>query len=96
MALEDQCTSWGCKSTISELYTNAQGDIYVATPLDEKLANCTAVSGVYFTLDPTLSNAKEVYSTLLAAFISNKKVQLRVKEGDSKCRLSYVRLDASF
>jgi len=92
----EQCTTWGCISTISELYTNADGLIYVGTPLDEKLANCTAISGVYFTINPSSGNSKEMYSSLLAAYMSNKKIQLRVKEGHAQCELAYVRLSTEF
>lgn len=92
----DRCTTWGCISTISELSINADGLIYVGTPLDEKLANCTAISGVYFTINPLSQNSKEMYSSVLAAYMSNKKIQLRVKEGHAQCELAYVRLSAGF
>jgi hypothetical protein len=91
----DQCASWGCTSTISTLYTNADGRIYIGTPLDEKLANCSAVSGVYFSINPDSANAKEMYSSVLAAYMSNKKIQLRVKEGNAHCDLAYVRFDTN-
>jgi hypothetical protein len=92
----DQCTSWGCISTVANVVTNADGVIYVGTPLDESLANCTAVSGVYFTIDTTSGNAKEMYASVLAAYMSNKKIQLRVKEGHPLCELSYVNLSTDF
>lgn len=92
----DECTTWGCISSISELYVNAEGSIIVGTPLDEKLANCTPVSGVFFTLNPSAGNAKEIYSALLAAYMSDKKVQLRIVEGSDQCELSYVRLNSNF
>ncbi|MEX0334654.1 hypothetical protein [Vibrio tubiashii] len=92
-SFSDECTSWGCISTVETLYTNANGDIYVGTPLNETLANCTPVSNVYFTLNPSAPNASEIYSSLLAAYMSGKKIQLRVQEGHSRCELSYVRLD---
>lgn len=93
---EGQCNSAGCISTISDLYTNAEGRIYVGTPHDEKAANCTPIADIYFTVNPKAQNAEEMYSTLLAAYMSNKKVQLRVREGHSKCELAYVRLNTNF
>ncbi|MBN3495879.1 hypothetical protein [Vibrio neptunius] len=90
---QDRCESWGCISTIETLYTNSNGDIYIGTPLDEKRANCTPVSGVYFSLNPSAANADEVYSSLLAAYMAGTKIQLRVKEEHPRCELSYVRLD---
>ena len=95
-ALSDECSSWGCISTISVLYTNTDGAIYIGTPLDETLANCTAVSGVFFTLNPLSGNAKEVYASLLAAYMSGKKMTLRVKEESPTCELAYVVLDTSY
>jgi len=92
----DKCTNRGCVSSISDLVTNADGLIYIGTPLDESLANCTPISNKYFTLNPTAGNAKEVYSSLLAAYISGKKIQLRIKEGHPQCELHYVSLSTSF
>lgn len=92
----DRCESWGCISTVSELYTNHAGMVYVGTPLDETKANCTAHADVYFSLNPDDRNFKEMYSSILAAYMSGSKIQLRVKTGTSKCELSYVRLNTAF
>lgn len=96
LSFSDECASWGCISTISELYITTDGDIRVGTPLDEKLASCTPASGVFFTLNQNSANAKEVYSTLLAAYMSEKKIQLRTKDGSPDCELAYVRLQRDF
>ncbi|KOR33474.1 hypothetical protein TI05_00885 [Achromatium sp. WMS3] len=93
----DSCETWGCVSTISTLYTNVNGVVYIGTPLDEKKANCTPVSGVYFTLNPSNSNNfQAVYSNLLGAYLQNKKIRLRIKERSPNCELEYVVLDVSF
>ncbi len=92
VVMADECTTWGCVSTIESLYVNASGNIFVGTPLDETKANCTASSGVYFTLNTKSANAKEMYSSLLAAYMANNKVQLRIIEGSGNCELSYIRL----
>ena len=88
----DQCASWGCTSTIDELYTTANGDVYIRTPLDETQANCTVHTGSHFVLSADSQNFKEIYSSLLAAYVSNSTIQLRIVEGSSNCRISYVRL----
>ena len=93
---QDRCESWGCISTISILTTKSDGVIYVGTPLDETLANCTPVSGAYFTLNPASGNANMVYSALLATYMSGKKINLRVKEGHPQCELDYVHFDAAY
>lgn len=91
---DDQCTTWGCQSTLESLYVNADGLIYIGTTLDETQANCTPVSNVYFTLNPAANaNAKEIYAGLLAAFMSNSKIRLRIKEGHVQCELAYIELN---
>ncbi len=92
----EQCASWGCVSTIEELYTNAVGNIYVSTPLDETGANCTVYPGNYFILPPDQQNTDKVYSQILAAYISQSKIQLRITEGDGYCKIKYVRQSAVF
>jgi hypothetical protein len=89
----ETCSATGCIDKIQMLYVNADGDIYIGMPGDEKLANCTAVSGVYFTLPPNAENKKEVYSALLAAQMADKVVHVRVKEGTNKCEIAYITLD---
>lgn len=91
MAVE-QCASWGCTSTVSEIYTNVNGYIYVATPLDETKANCKVYPGNYFVLKPEAQNIKEVYSSLLAAYVANEKIQIRIIENSPICEIAYVRL----
>ncbi len=93
---EDVCKSWGCVSTVSEITTNRNGYIFVATPLDENLANCTPYAGQYFSINPDYKNAREMYSSLLSAYMSSKRIQLRVVEGSQNCELSYVRLSTAF
>lgn len=92
----DKCTTWGCISTIEELHTNANGDTYIGTPLDETSANCTLISSNRFTLKSDAVNAKEIYSSLLAAYMSDSKIQLRIIEGSAGCELAYVRLSKTF
>ncbi|KLN65646.1 MULTISPECIES: hypothetical protein [Vibrio] len=93
--IADECASWGCISKIEQLYVSTSGDIYVSTPFNEKLANCTPVSDVYFTLNPSSSNASQVYSALLSAYMSDKRIQMRVVEGHPRCELEYVLLNAA-
>jgi len=92
----DVCTSWGCAGLIKDIYSNATGKVLVASVHDEKLANCSPVAGVYFTLDMSKSNAKELYATILSAYMTNKPIQLRVHEGTTGCQIAYVRLSRDF
>ncbi len=87
----DTCNSHGCIDKIEKLYLEAaSGRILVGTPGDETLANCSPVSNVYFTLEQTQPGYNTIYSTLLAAKIANKTVQLRIAEESSNCRIQYI------
>jgi hypothetical protein len=59
---------------------------------NEALANCTADSNVYLRLNAT-PGFKEVYATLLAAQLADKKVGIRITEGTAPCRVAYVILN---
>ena len=84
------CASSGCDSTISSLYVQADGNIFVGTDADETLANCTTVSSVYLTLTPSSTNNKELYSTLLAAFMADRAIYIRIVEGSTNCAIQYI------
>ena len=92
----DSCASWGCISTIEHLVTNAEGNIYIDTPLDESVANCTRYADTYFVLNSNSKNSDKIYSTLLAAYISKSKVQLRIIEGSPNCEIGYVSQSTKF
>jgi hypothetical protein len=77
---------------IEELYPEAQGGAWIRTSGNETLANCTADSGVYLRLDPT-PGFKEIYATLLAAQLSEKRVGLRISPGSNPCTVVYVTLN---
>ena len=87
---DNYCASWGCDATIARLYVQADGNIFVGTDADETLANCTTVSNVYFTLTPSSTNNKEIYSTLLAAFMADRAISIRIVEGSTNCAIQYI------
>lgn len=95
MSSQAECEKWGCIGKITEIYTNSDGEIYFGTEYNEKKANCTPVADVYFTLNPKSENAKEIYSSVLSAYMAGKKIQPRVKEGSQRCELAYVLLSTS-
>lgn len=88
----DGCSSTECVGLIENIYIQANGEIYIGTPHDEKLANCSPVSGALLTLDTNDNNAKEIYSTLLAAYMADKKVKIRITESSPNCKIQYVDL----
>ncbi len=88
------CGTTGCIDVlIDELYVNSNFLVYVATNGTETAANCTPLAGVYLTLDPSDSNYNAVYSLLLAAQLADRPVSIRIVDGSSNCKISYVVLD---
>lgn len=92
----DQCASWGCISRIENLVLQGSGLVLVNTPLDQSVVNCTMYGNTYFVLNPNQPKYKEVYATLLSAFLTKSKIQLRIVEGSSNCEISYVRLSNAY
>jgi len=92
----DQCTTWGCISSIKTLKLNSAGTIHIDVPLDKSTVNCTLSGNAYFTVSKTAPFYKEVYATLLSAYLTKSKIQLRVVEGSSNCEISYVTLSTVY
>jgi hypothetical protein len=88
-----ECSAMGCYGVyVEELYPEASGGAWIKTSGNEALASCTADSGVYLRLDAT-GGYKEIYATLLAAQLMDKKVNIRIVEGSNPCRIGYVTLN---
>ena len=80
----------GCK--IDKLYLT-KNKIYIGTNYDEKkIGNCSAVSGVYMTLEKSHPLFKEIYATLLSAKRADVPVLFRTESGNG-CRIYYIVLD---
>jgi hypothetical protein len=89
-----ECIQQGCYDVyVDELYPESPGGAWIKTSGNETLANCTANSGVYLRLVGTAPGYKEIYATLLAAQLSEKKVNIRVNEGTNPCTIAYVTLN---
>jgi hypothetical protein len=89
-----ECGASGCWGVyVEELYPEAQGGAWIRTSGNELLANCTADSGVYLRLSGTTPGYKEIYATLLAAQLADKRVNVRVNEGSNPCSIAYVTLN---
>jgi hypothetical protein len=90
-----KCSSTGCNAVyVDKLYTNAaSGLIYIGTSGDEKAISCSAVADVYVTLDISEAGANAIYSTLLAAQMSNKLVSLRTIDNSPNCKIAFVTLE---
>ena len=89
-----ECASYGCANAYVEtLYVRAQSGFFVGTSGTETLANCTPASGVFFLMPLDAANYKEVYATLLAAQLADKRVTIRINEGTDPCTIAYVSID---
>jgi hypothetical protein len=93
------CTTSGCTGKVTKLYMTASGTLYVGTDGDEKALNCAGgagnggVSGVYMSLKEGDVGKNAMYSLLLTAKTTGKKVRVRVVEGSSDCKVQYVTID---
>ena len=88
------CAAFACTNVkIERVYLNASGPIHIATDGDETALNCTAVSDVYVTLNPSAPNADAIYSTLLAAHIAGKRVTIRIEGSSPDCEIRYIYVD---
>jgi hypothetical protein len=90
-----ECASTGCTGVyVDKLYANAaSGLIYIGTSGDEKAISCSAVADAYVTLDIAETGANAIYSTLLAAQMSNKLVSVRTIDNSPKCKIAYITLE---
>jgi hypothetical protein len=87
------CQSAGCYDVlIEELYPTAEGGVWIKTTGDETRANCIANSNVFLRLNVS-AGYKDIYGTLLAAMLAEKRVSLRVVEGSNPCTVAYVTLN---
>ncbi len=88
-----ECNAYGCAEVyVEELYAEAQGGAWIRTSGDETLADCTPNSNVFLRLNAS-PGFKEIYATLLAAQLSDKKVFIRVVAGSNPCEIAYVTLN---
>lgn len=93
--LHAACASLACTDIlITRVITDRTGEIFIQpsatipSPLD---FGCTADAGIYFGIDMTTANAKELYAHVLSAHLLNRKVTLKVVSGTSGyCYLRYI------
>lgn len=91
-----ECSSGICTDVyVEELYipTDSSG-VYIQTSGTETLAGCTPYNGIYLLLQPAPTSAqfKEVYATLLAAQMNDKRVSIRINNGSNPCTVAYILL----
>jgi hypothetical protein len=89
-----ECITQGCWDVyVDEIYPEALGGAWIQTSGDESLANCTVSGNTFLRLDNTMAGYKEMYATLLAAQLAEKKVSVRIAEGSNPCKIWYVTMN---
>jgi len=86
-----ECFSEGCRGQqIVQLYPGSGGNTLVYLDGPTHLANCGRVSGLYFTLTAGTKNYNAMFSTLLAARITNQPVAVFILENSAGCTINAV------
>lgn len=86
-----ECSSTGCDSArILQLYTEANGNVYVQLSGTMSNLNCTLVSSTFVTLQPTASRFNQIYANLLAAQLTDRLLSVRINTGSSGCTINYI------
>ncbi len=89
-----ECSAPGCYDVyIDELYTEALGGVWIRTSGDERLAGCVPDSEVYLRLPASVAGFKDIYATLLAAQLAERRVSIRINPGSNPCTVAYVTLN---
>jgi hypothetical protein len=78
---------------VDELYTEASSGVWIRTSGDETLAGCVPDSSVFLRLHASAAGFKEIYATLLAAQLAERRVSIRVNPGSNPCSVAYVTLN---
>ena len=91
-----ECVATGCDNArVLQLYTEANGKVYVQLSGTLSNLNCTLVSATFVTLQPTASRFSQVYASLLAAQLADRVLSVRIATGSSGCTIEYINSVAS-
>jgi hypothetical protein len=86
-----ECSAAACDNArILQLYTEANGVVYVQVSGTMSNLNCTLVSGTFATLTPSSSLFKEIYASLLAAQMADRTMYVRIVTGSAGCTIQYI------
>jgi len=95
MSANAACDSTGCYGvTIDRMYVTSGGTIYVGTSGTESALNCTSPGGVYMSVSHDATGKNAIYSLMLTAQTTKKKINLRAAEGSASCNILFATLDS--
>lgn len=88
------CSDYLCVDVrVDKLYVSPSSNIInIGTSGTENNLSCTPFGNYYVQLDITKPTAKEAYSTLLAAQIAKKQVNIILASDSNPCAISYLTL----
>jgi len=88
------CAGNNCNNVDVEKIVVTQATMYIATSGTETgLSNCTPAASVFITLSSTDASSKAIYSALLTAQTTNKKVKIRTKDTPgATCQIDYIEI----
>lgn len=78
--------------TTLQTFGNGGGPVYIGINADLSGLNCTLVNGSMLTLMPDQTNFRQIYASLLTAYAMQRPLVVRIGEGTTDCRVSYVSL----
>lgn len=85
------CAGTACLNvTIVNVYTQANGEVYIQTSGDESALSCTAPAGAYVHLKSTAAGKNAMYATLLSAFVTKQPITVQLVNGSPTCEISYL------
>ena len=88
------CAGKSCNNVDIEKIVVTQTTIFVATSgAETSLTNCTPAANVFITLSSTDVSSKAIYSALLTAQTTKKKVKIRTKDTPgATCQIDYMEM----
>ncbi|QUJ67371.1 hypothetical protein KDD30_15240 [Photobacterium sp. GJ3] len=87
----NQCQGVG-KDILVSVYPSSTGNIYLEAPAGKEKLNCKLAEGYYMTLKNTHPIFEVMYSTILTAVSTQKKLTVRIVENSEGCEVMYVRM----
>lgn len=89
--LNADCSGTACLNvTIVNVYTQADGEVYIQTSGDESLLSCTSPAGAYVHLKSTAAGKNAMYATLLSAYVTKRPITVQLVNGSPTCEISYL------
>ena len=88
------CAGNNCSNVLIEKIVVTQGTMFIATSGNETgLTNCTPTAGVFISMSSTSPTTKALYSALLTAETTKKKVKVRTKDTPgAACQVDYIEI----